>query len=108
MFGRFVEKLKGFLFGKERGEDQIEETGNSMLYIGILTLVFVFLGYVTQTIITNLNITDINSLPVFGPVLGPLQNTLTIGATVLLVLFLLLLVAALVGIVRWLRARATS
>ena len=108
MFGRFVEKLKEFLFGKERGSDDIEETGNSMLYVGILTLVFIFLGYVTQTILNNLNITDVSTLPVFGPVLSPLQNALQIGATVLLVLFLLFLVMALVGIIRWLRTRATS
>lgn len=108
MFGRFVEKLKGFLFGKERGADDIEASGNSMLYVGILTLIFIFLGYVTQTIINNLNITDVKSLPVFGPVLGPLQNALQIGATVILVLFLLFLVMALVGIVKWLRSRVAS
>ena len=103
-----LRKIKSFLFGKERGADDIEAAGNSALYVAILTLIFIFLGYVTETILDNLNITDVNSLPVFGKVLGPLQNALTIGATVILVLFLLFLVMALVGIIKWLRARAMS
>lgn len=92
MFG----KIWDFLFGKERGADDIENTGGAMMYLGILILMFVFLGYITQTLQTNLGIADIYSLPVFGPVLSSLQSALQIGGTVLLVLFLITLLGSLV------------
>lgn len=98
-----IGSLRSFLFEKERGEDTIENAGTTMLYVGILSLIFIFLGYVTKTILISLNITDPANLPIFGKVLAPLTNALKMGATVILILFLLFLVMALVGIVKWLK-----
>lgn len=89
-----------WLFSVDEAQTNIEIAGRAMMFIGILALTFVFLGYTAQVTLDNINVTDINSLPIFGGIFGPLQNALSVGAVVMLLFFLIMIVYALWGVVQ--------
>lgn len=95
-----VKKAVKWLTSKDEAFTDIEVAGRSMMFIGILGLTFIFLGYTAKVTLDNINVTDINTLPLFGGVFNPLQNALNVGAVVMLMFFLLMIVYALWNLVQ--------
>ncbi|WP_042680517.1 hypothetical protein [Thermococcus paralvinellae] len=91
--------LKWFL-SKDSAFTDIELAGRAMMFIGILSLTFVFLGYTAKVTLDNINVTDITALPIFGGVFGPLNNAMNVGAVVILLFFLIMVIYALWNMVQ--------
>jgi hypothetical protein len=89
-----------WLLSKDSAFTDIEIAGRAMMYIGILSLTFIFLGYTAKVTLDNINVTDITTLPVFGGVFQPLNNAMSIGATVILLFFLIMIIYALWNVVQ--------
>ena len=89
-----------WLFSPEEAFTDIEVAGRSMMFIGILGLTFIFLGYTAQVTLNNINVSDITALPLFGGVFGPLENAINVGAIVMMLFFLLMIVYGLWNLVQ--------
>ncbi|NJE08569.1 hypothetical protein E3E31_08550 [Thermococcus sp. M39] len=89
-----------WLLSKDEAFTDIEVAGRAMMYIGILSLTFVFLGYTAKVTLDNINVTDITALPIFGGVFQPLNNAMSVGATVILLFFLIMVIYALWNVVQ--------
>ncbi len=89
-----------WLLSKDSAFTDIELAGRAMMFIGILSLTFVFLGYTAKVTLDNINITDITTLPIFGGVFQPLNNAMSVGAVVILLFFLIMIIYALWNVVQ--------
>ena len=89
-----------WFFRKDEAFTDIEIAGRAMMFIGILSLTFLFLGYTAKVTLDNINVSDISSLPLFGGVFSSLQNALNIGGTVILLFFLIMIIYALWNVVQ--------
>lgn len=89
-----------WFFRKDEAFTDIEVAGRAMIFIGILSLTFVFLGYTAKVTLDNINITDVTALPIFGGVFQPLQNAINVGAIVIMLFFLIMIIYALWNLVQ--------
>ena len=96
-------KIWNWLKGEEPGQNDMEFVLYSLLFVAIVTTVFVFLGYTNQTVLNSLNITDVSTLPIVGGLFTSFENAMNVGATAVLLYFLIIIIGALIGVVSYFR-----
>lgn len=87
-------KDKAWLFGKEKG-GLVDRILNSVTSIALTALMLVIIGYSAKALMDSLNITDLASLPLVGGVFAPLENTMSTGASLVVVVFLITIIGGL-------------
>jgi len=76
--------------------DALEDILQALMYLGLVTLVFMFFGFMAETFLVAMNITDPNSLPIFGGVIGKLVSAMGTGASLVIVAFMMVLMIPMV------------
>lgn len=104
----FVAWLVKWLSEDEPGQTDFEVVGGALMYLGILQVVFVFLGYTAKVTMDSINVTDITTLPIFGPIFSPIGNAMSIGATVILLIFLVMIIGALLSLMQQFKGGVTA
>ncbi len=98
-----LEKVWNWLKKEEPGQSDMEYVLYSILFVAIVTTVFVFLGYTNQTVLNSLNISNVSTLPIVGGLFSAFENAMSVGATAVLLYFLIIIIGALIGVVRYFR-----
>ncbi|ABN58493.1 membrane protein [Pyrococcus abyssi virus 1] len=76
--------------------DALEDVMQALMYLGLVAVVFLFFGFMAETFLTALNITDPNALPIFGPVIAKIVNAMGTGASLVIVAFMMVLMIPMV------------